>query len=238
MYELERLDLSYLGISDNDQEMIASCIGSIKALISKTGKDIVKIGENLIRAKEIIGHGKFGIWLEKEFAWSERTARRFMNVAKHFKSDTVSDLKVSAKALYLLASPSTPDEVREKIISQGSEEEVSAPDVKQAIEEATEGPERKKPKGSGRKSNPIRETKPLNNIEKLNTAINILGSLAKNYQETDQTEKAELINGFINDLQNILQSEQDHRVLNENEDPGDIFFESENPSPQEERVYI
>ncbi len=140
--------------------------------------------------------------------------------------------------MYLLASPSTPDEVREKIISQGPEKEVSALDVKQAIEEATEGPEGKKPTGSKRKSNPVRETKPLNIIEKLNTAINILSSLSKHYYDMHQTEKAEIINGFINDLHNILQSEQDQRILDENEDPGDIFFESEEPSPQEERVFI
>jgi len=41
-----------------------------------------------------------------------------MNVANTFKSDTVSDLNIQAKALYLLASPSTSPEARTEAIVQ------------------------------------------------------------------------------------------------------------------------
>ena len=41
-----------------------------------------------------------------------------MNVAFHFKSETVSDLNLQARALYLLAAPSTPDEARAEAIER------------------------------------------------------------------------------------------------------------------------
>lgn len=54
-------------------------------------------------------------WIEAEFGMTDRTARRFMDVASSFsvKVDIVSDLP--ATALYELAAPSTPQSVREQV---------------------------------------------------------------------------------------------------------------------------
>jgi hypothetical protein len=51
-------------------------------------------------------------WLGREFQWSERSARRFMLIAEKFKSANLADF--SGEALYLLAGPSVPPEVREE----------------------------------------------------------------------------------------------------------------------------
>ena len=103
----------------------------IREMIHKSAGSIVKIGERLLEVKELLQHGQFQLWLDKEFSWSERTAHNLMNVAKHFKSATVADLKISSKALYLLASPSTPENVRKELISKGSR--VTHEEVKNAI---------------------------------------------------------------------------------------------------------
>jgi hypothetical protein len=45
-------------------------------------------------------------WLEREFGWTVRTADRYMQVAKAFKLDTVSNfdgLTIGGSALYCLA---------------------------------------------------------------------------------------------------------------------------------------
>ena len=54
--------------------------------------------------KERLGHGNFLPWLDAEFGMSERSSRRFMEVARSYgsKSATVADL--APKALYELAS--------------------------------------------------------------------------------------------------------------------------------------
>lgn len=62
-----------------------------------------------------MGHGNFLAWLDAEFEMKEQTARNFMNVAAVYgaKSPIVGDLKPTA--LYELAAPKTPLEVREEI---------------------------------------------------------------------------------------------------------------------------
>lgn len=106
--------------SDLDAEtriVVQQRTDEIKTLMRRTAQDIIDIGRKLLEVKEKIGHGNFCDWLKTEFGWSERTAQRYMQVAKSFKSDTVSDL-IPAKALYLLARPSTPPEARAVALSR------------------------------------------------------------------------------------------------------------------------
>lgn len=84
----------------------------------RTAQDIIEIGQKLIDVKQHLGHGKFGLWLRLEFEWTDRTARQFMRVAEAFKSENFSDLDFAPSALYLLAAPSTPDEVRREALER------------------------------------------------------------------------------------------------------------------------
>jgi hypothetical protein len=76
-------------------------IGHEGALGKRAVHDIIEIGRRLI--EELAGHGNWLPWLEREFGWSEQTARNYMAVAERFKSPTVGDLLIDASALYLLA---------------------------------------------------------------------------------------------------------------------------------------
>lgn len=96
----------------------------IKTLMRRTAQDIKEIGHKLIEVKQQLGHGKFGNWLEAEFGWTDRTAQNFMRVADTFKSENFSDLALAPSALYLLASPSTPDEARQEAIERARQGEV------------------------------------------------------------------------------------------------------------------
>jgi hypothetical protein len=54
----------------------------------------------------IAGHGNWLPWLEREFGWTDRTARNFMAVHEAAaKSEKFSDLNVPVSGLYLLAAP-------------------------------------------------------------------------------------------------------------------------------------
>lgn len=106
----------------------------IRNRMGESNQRIVEIGERLISVKAALPHGAFGRWIEAEFEWTDRTARNFMNVATTFKSEAVADLPISATTLYLLASESTPAEVRRKLVARAKAgETVTAADVKQAI---------------------------------------------------------------------------------------------------------
>ena len=56
----------------------------IRKLQADVQRGIIEIGQELIAAKAVIGHGNWSAWLEKEFSWTQRTANNFMRVAERF----------------------------------------------------------------------------------------------------------------------------------------------------------
>ena len=82
---------------------------------TRTGMTIVENGQDLIKVKEALGHGKFGEWLESWFPLDKRTAQKWMGIAERYagKSEVTSLLGV--EALGALAAPSTPEPVRQEI---------------------------------------------------------------------------------------------------------------------------
>lgn len=118
---MSQLDLfKYDQIKQTDREFIQNKTVEIKALVKRSAQDIIDIGSMLIEVKERLPHGMFGPWLDAEFRWGNNTAQRMMNVARRFKNVTVTDLNLPPKVLYLLASPSTPDEAREEAVDRAS----------------------------------------------------------------------------------------------------------------------
>jgi hypothetical protein len=70
--------------------------------------------------KERLPHGQFIPWIEREFAWSERATRRFMEVHERVKTANLADLNIDVSALYLIAAPSTPEPVRQQVITRAA----------------------------------------------------------------------------------------------------------------------
>jgi Protein of unknown function (DUF3102) len=99
---------------------LAEYAEAIRALGKRVLSDVLEIGERLSKARTLIAHGDWLRWLEDEFAWSDETARRFMDVFELSKIHTVWDLDLPLGALYLLARRSTPDEVRDEMIARSA----------------------------------------------------------------------------------------------------------------------
>jgi Protein of unknown function (DUF3102) len=70
-------------------------------------QDVFETRPTEVKAR--LKHGQFLEWIEREFAWSDWTARAFMNVHEKFKSENFSNLEIDVSALYLIAAPSTPE---------------------------------------------------------------------------------------------------------------------------------
>ena len=98
-------------------EQLAEHATAIRALGKRVAHGVIEIGDRLIAAKEICGHGNWLPWLEREFKWSDQTARRFIQVAEAAKFNNLEDLNIDISALYLLTAPSTPLEVVENVIA-------------------------------------------------------------------------------------------------------------------------
>ncbi len=102
----------YEKLDTNIRMLVQQRTSEIQNLMRRTNQEIIEIGQKLTDVKAQLGHGNFGMWLKAEFDWSARTANRFMQVAESFKLVTVTNLDITASALYFLASPSTPQEAR------------------------------------------------------------------------------------------------------------------------------
>lgn len=126
----------YKNVEKADREFVRQKTTEIHDRMGRAAQNIVEIGQRLIEVKERLNHGQFCNWLVAEFDWGERTARNMMNVAARFKTANFADLNVAPSALYLLASDSTPEDVRDKFIEQAKTEPVTHKAVKAAIADA------------------------------------------------------------------------------------------------------
>ncbi len=113
---------------------LAKIAERIRTRMKRTVEDIIEIGRDLIAAKERIGHGGFGDWLEAEFDMSDSAATKFMQSAERFGGKNVNFTNLPTSVLYLLAAPSTPDPIVEKVTS--GEIPATTAAVKEAIAKA------------------------------------------------------------------------------------------------------
>jgi phage N-6-adenine-methyltransferase len=125
----------YTALDAEARIVVQQRTGEIKTLMRRAAQDIIDIGQKLIEVKAMLGHGRFGPWLEAEFDWSEPTAQRFMRVCGAFQKRQIDGFAPSA--LYLLAAPSTPEAAREEALNRAEAgERITHQKAKDLIEEA------------------------------------------------------------------------------------------------------
>ena len=99
------------------------------------GEAILTIGRCLIEAKDMLRHGEWLPWLNEQVELSERTAQKFMKLAREWSNpNTLADLGAS-KALMLLALP---EGERDAFLEDHNVIDMSARQLEQAIKERDE----------------------------------------------------------------------------------------------------
>ena len=118
-----------------EERDIETITGEILGAKRAGGEAILTIGRCLIEAKDMLSHGEWRSWLEEGVEVSERSAQRFMRLAREGSNPTaLSDLGAT-KALTLLALP--PEE-REQFMEENNVIDMSARQLEQAIKERDE----------------------------------------------------------------------------------------------------
>src|SRR6516165_3053894 len=112
------LRFDYGSLDAETRQFVEERAERIHNVARMTAAGIVQIGQYLTEVKERLKHGKFLEWIEREFAWTDRHARRFMMVYANLKSDKMSDFEIDATALFCIAAPSTPEPVRAQIMTR------------------------------------------------------------------------------------------------------------------------
>jgi len=126
-------------------ELIAAEINNIK---NQTRKIVIynsiEIGRRLTEAKQLVGHGAWGSWLEKSVEYSNSTANNLMNIFKEYGNDQMSLLEentikspVYEKLSYSQAMEliKIPEEERITFIEENKVEDMSTRELKKAIED-------------------------------------------------------------------------------------------------------
>ena len=109
----------------------------IRQLQADVQRGIIQIGFELIAAKKEVGHGGWADWLQKEFAWTDRTARNFMAIAERFGNrKSISDLTTTT-LIKMLALPEGDEEAFIEAQAQAGNpvENQSARQVQQAVKQ-------------------------------------------------------------------------------------------------------
>ncbi|MEH2121105.1 DUF3102 domain-containing protein [Nostoc sp.] len=111
-------------LDDKQRIVIQQRTGEIKERLRRSAQDIWEIGQKLADVRSRLKHGQFETWLKAEFGWSRRTAYNFINVYEAFaERANFAQIDIATSALYLLAAPSTPENVREEILQRAKEGE-------------------------------------------------------------------------------------------------------------------
>ncbi len=108
---------TYADLDAETRVVVQQKTSEIRGLMRRAAQDVVEIGLRLIEVKDRLPHGQFGQWLGKEFSWSHDTAARLMGVAKRM-GQIPHGAEFEARALYLLAAPTTPEEARAEAIAR------------------------------------------------------------------------------------------------------------------------
>lgn len=126
-------EFDYSTLPDSERNTVQYNTLEIKKLAKRSAENIIIIGKLLTETKLVLGHGKFGKWLEAEFSWTQKQAIRFMNVFAKF--DIMSNMdNYAPTALYLLSEPSTPDSALERAsVLANDGEYISAKRAKEII---------------------------------------------------------------------------------------------------------
>lgn len=119
-------------LTATELQAVEYCTREVKEFIRKTGRDAHRIGLLLKSVKQMLGHGRFLVWLQAEFGWSADTAERLMKVAERF-TEIPQPAEFSLTALYLLAGDHVPEEARREAIDRATAGEAITPPVARAI---------------------------------------------------------------------------------------------------------
>lgn len=111
----------YRVLNEKNRSLVQQRTQELKERLQRTAQDIWEIGKKLVEVRaELKGHGYFDAWLKAEFDWSRRTAYNFIYVYEAFPYAKFAQTIIEPSALYRLASPSTPDTIRDRFIQQAN----------------------------------------------------------------------------------------------------------------------
>jgi DNA repair exonuclease SbcCD ATPase subunit len=123
----------------NDLVSVDQLTTEILIYKQQTAQNIIEIGKRLIKVKEQLPHGDWGKWLDEKVDFTDRTAQRFIRVAREFSNATSMSHLPQTKVFALL---DLPQDQREDFVESNPVEDMTTRELKQAIKEKKEAERR------------------------------------------------------------------------------------------------
>ncbi len=131
---LSEAGFDYAAVPTENVAEINKLVSRIRATHKRHLEAVYEIGADLLRAKELLGHGNFLPWLQAEFRWSERTANNYMSIARFFQGKTANFADLDVGTAAALAAKSTPAEIRNQLLERAvAGESISREEVKERL---------------------------------------------------------------------------------------------------------
>ncbi|MGA2793921.1 MAG: DUF3102 domain-containing protein [Roseiarcus sp.] len=131
---LSETDFDYAAVPAENVAEINKLVSRIRATHRRHLEAVYEIGADLLRAKELLGHGNFLPWLQAEFRWSERTANNYMSIARFFQGKTANFADLDVGTAAALAAKSTPAEIRNELLERAvAGQSISREEVKERL---------------------------------------------------------------------------------------------------------
>lgn len=96
---------------------------AIRILAKQTAEGILEIGKRLVEVRELLPHGDWLPWLEKELGWTRQTACNFINAYEKFKCQNFGHLQIDVSALYRLSAPNLPEPIFNEAVAKAKDGE-------------------------------------------------------------------------------------------------------------------
>lgn len=193
----------YSGWDKNLAKECQQAADRIRRRLKRSSEDIIEIGQDLIRIKNKLDHGKWERWIEQEFGLTARTANKMIAVAKKFgdRSELNSALAfIQPVCLYELITQDTPPEAVEEVLKQAEKKVLTLKEVKQIKKDAQTSLQEAEEHWFTEKS------KLLKNEKDLKKQLKVLGiekkALEKNLGDPVELEQTQLEN--IQQRSNLL----------------------------------
>lgn len=136
--KLSQTKFNYEELKPEQRSVVQQRAVEIRSCLQRSAEDVWQIGHKLVEVRSWLKYGQFDTWLKVEFDWSRRTAYNFINVYETFhQHKNLANINIATSALYLLAAPSTSQDIRDEFLQQSrGGKRVAFKDLRNAIRES------------------------------------------------------------------------------------------------------
>ena len=130
--------MSDLIVSENKlpaEKSLVQLTTEIKFYVNQWGQNTIEIGKRLIQAKELVPHGEWANWLEKNFSLKKSTAYNFMQIAERFGNFQTSGNLNQSQMVEMLALPAEETEkfIDEKAVEGRAVEDMTVQELRAEV---------------------------------------------------------------------------------------------------------